>query len=74
MSWRVDWVLLATGLISLGLTMVQKGRAELLSLVSDEGQTMDSFLAGVGGLVVPACLLGGFVLRLLFRLLTNTWK
>ena len=30
MSWRMDWVLLATGLISLGLTMVQKGRADLL--------------------------------------------
>ena len=70
----MDWVLLATGLISLGLTMVQKGRADLLALLADDGGGVGSLLAGASGLVVPICLLGAFVGRIFWRIVTRTWK
>jgi len=74
MSWRVDWLLLATGLIGLGLTMVQKGRSDLLKLLADDAQSIDGLLMGASGLVVPLCLLGAFVLRFCRRIFTRTWK
>ncbi|MGJ8724314.1 MAG: hypothetical protein ACSHYB_07145 [Roseibacillus sp.] len=70
----MDWCLLATGLISLGLTMVQKGRADLLKLLSDNGASVDSILLGASGLVVPICLLGAFFGRFFWRIVTRTWK
>ncbi|WP_377047629.1 hypothetical protein [Roseibacillus persicicus] len=74
MSWRLDWVLLATGLISLGLTMIQKGRTDLLSLLGDEGDSVSGLLASAGGLLVPISLLAAFVGRLGWRVVTRTWR
>lgn len=74
MSWRMDWCLLATGLISLGLTMVQKGRADLWKLLGNDAGGVDSLLAGASGLLVPIALLGAFVGRFFWRIVTRTWK
>ena len=74
MSWRMDWCLLATGLISLGLTMVQKGRADLLRLLADDSDSIGGLLSGVSGLVIPVALLGAFLARLGWRAVTKTWK
>lgn len=73
MSWRMDWCLLATGLISLGLTMIQKGRADLMKLLPQDGWEVGDLLVGVTGLIVPIALLGAFLARLLWRLVTRTW-
>lgn len=68
----MDWCLLATGVISLGLTMVQQGGANLLPLFT--GQGIDGILAGVSSMIVPVCLLGTFVLRFCKRVATRTWR
>ena len=71
MNWRWDWILLASGLISLGLTYIWRSRSELLSLL-DEGtsgpRAGDALLSAY---LLPICLLGGFVLRLGFRIFAN---
>lgn len=74
MSWRIDWCLLATGLISLGLTMVQRGRADLLQLLEDDSGSLSGFLTGAGGFILPICLLGAFVGRFFWRVMTRHWK
>ena len=74
MSWRMDWCLLATGLISLGLTMVQQGRADLLRLVADDGDGVTGLLTGASGLLVPVCLLAAFIGRFGWRVVTRTWR
>ena len=72
MNWRIDWFLLAVGLIAIGLTLIQRSRADLLSLLSDDGQKAEGFLSGVGGMLVPILFLGAFVLRLGWRVITRT--
>ena len=74
MSWRLDWMLLATGLISFGLTMVQKGRADVLRLLAGDSESGGGLLATGVGLFIPAALLLAFVARLIWRLLTRTWR
>lgn len=74
MSWRMDWCLLATGLISLGLTMVQKGRADLLQLLAEDSGGVNGILMGASGLIVPLGLLGAFVGRFFWRIVTRTWR
>lgn len=74
MSWRTDWCLLATGLISLGLTMVQRGRADLLRLLADDAESVGGLLTGASSLIVPIALLGAFVARLGWRVVTRSWR
>lgn len=74
MSWRLDWILLATGLISLGMTLVREGRSELLSLL-DENANQEGLVAVLlGGYLVPFCLIAAFLGRFLIRIFTNTWR
>ena len=74
MSWRTDWCLLATGLISYGITMIQKSRGEVLHLIANEGERIEGFLMGASGLLIPILLLSAFALRLFWRVVTWTWK
>lgn len=74
MSWRLDWILLATGFISLGMTLVREGRSELLSLL-DENASREGLIAVLlGGYLVPFCLLAAFLGRFAIRIFTNTWR
>lgn len=74
MSWRLDWILLATGLIAFGMTLIREGRSELLLLLEGEGSTEGLLPVLLGGYLVPALLLGAFVLRLGLRIVTRRWK
>jgi hypothetical protein len=74
MKWRLDWILFATGLIALGMTMIRKGRSELFALLGDDANTDGILAVLLGGYLVPACLLGVFVIRLLIRMVTGQWK
>ncbi len=72
-SWRIDWCLLATGLISLGLTVVQKGRSDLLRLLGEDQNSLGQLLTGAGGVLVPVSFLSAFVFRLGWRVVTRNW-
>ncbi len=74
MNWRLDWCLLATGLISFGLTLIQRGRGDLLRLLADDGDQGGGLLGGGVSLVVPFALLAAFLGRLGWRVVTKTWK
>ena len=74
MNWRMDVSLLATGLISLGLTMVQQGRADLLRVFTDNGQGIGGLIAVGSNMIVPVLLLGALVVRFGKRVVTNTWR
>ena len=73
MSWRIDWCLLAAGLIGLGLIAVQRQRSEVFALLSEDGEGA-GLLNGNAFILIPICLLLAFFGRLGWRIATKTWK
>jgi len=68
MNWRWDWILFATGLISLGICFLARRRGELMSLLG--GEASQGGASGVlEGYWLPVCLLTGLVGRLGYRLI-----
>lgn len=74
MSWRLDWILLATGLASAGMTLIREGRSELLLLIEGQSSTEGLLPVLLGGYLVPSLLLGAFLIRIGIRMATRQWK
>lgn len=74
MSWRLDWILLATGLVAFGMTLIREGRSELLLLLEGESSLEGIAPVLLGGYLVPSLLLGAFLIRLMIRVVTRRWK
>ncbi len=73
MSWKMDWLLLATGLAGLGLTVIQKGRQHLIELIENGVETGGQALLEASNFLIPVAFLTAFMMRLGWRVLTRTW-